>query len=142
MNEAATPRDVRVDQIGFAAELQKQHVDHLKSAVKVRMTGEGLDRVEGDYFEGQLVETSASTVDPGKLLAMYAKDNITRAQLLSCLSVKKEPLAAFLTGEQISAMSTTTGGTPQLRVSRKKGVELKLVDAVKGLGDSIAKPAA
>ena len=138
MPEPLIPRDVRVDQLGFASELQKQHVDNLKSAVKVRMDGEGLTRVEGDYFEGLLVPQDVTSIDPAKLLALYAKDKITRAQLLSCLSVKKEPLAVFLTGGQIAAMSETKPGTPQLRVTRKKGVEVKLVDALKKLGDSIA----
>ena len=141
MSEAAAPaRDFRIDQIGFAGELQKRHVDNLKSAVKVRMTGEGLDLVAGDFFEGRLVATETGVVDPAKLLNLWAKDKITRAQLLSALSVRKEPLAEFLSRGEIEAMSTTAAGSPQLRVTRIKGVELKLVDAVKGLGESLPGP--
>lgn len=132
------PRDVRVDHIGFCNELASKLANDLKSAVKVRMAGEEIDRVRGDYFEGQLVQSTVSTVDPAKLLAMYAKEKITRAQMLSALTVKKEPLAEFLTGAQIDAISESGPGTPQLRITRIKGVELKLVDAVKGLGESIA----
>lgn len=138
MAENVIPRDVRIDQLGFAGELQKQHVDSLKTAVKVRMNDEELDRVRGDYFEGQLVPTVVTTIDPGALLALYSKSKITRAELLSCLSVKKEPLAAFLTGKEIEAMSTKAEGSPQLRVTRIKGVEVGLTTALKGLGDSIA----
>jgi len=135
MSEAANPaaRDVRVDQLGIAAELQKQHVDNLTSAVKVRMTGEGLDTVEGDYFVGQLVETTVTTIDPGKLLALYTKDKISRAQLLSALTVNKEPLKKFLSGGEIEKLGTTTAGTPQLRVTRMTPTPFKLVDALKGL---------
>ena len=140
MSEAATalPRDVRVDHIGFCNELATKLANDLKSAVKVRMDNDELTRVTGDYFEGQLVRSTVSVVDPAKLLALWSKDKITRAQLLSALCVKKEPLAQFLTGAQIDAISETSPGTPQLRVTRIKGVELKLVDAVKNLGESIA----
>lgn len=130
---AAVPRDVRVDQIGFVNELVSQHANNLKTALKVRMDNDSIERVRGDVFEGLLVSTFVSTVPPAKLLALYEKDKITRAQFLSALSVRKEPLEAFLSGDEIRRISETTPGNPQLRVNRIKGVELKLVDAVKGL---------
>jgi hypothetical protein len=110
---AALPRDVRVDQIWFVNELQKHHVDDLKSAVKVRMTGDGLERVEGDFFEGLLVTPTESTVDPAKLLNLYARDKITRAEMISVLSVRKEPLAKVLSGAEIAAMDESKGRTNQ-----------------------------
>ena len=135
----APARDVRVDQIGFVGELQKRHADLLKTRVKCRMLEEELDVVRGEYFQGLFVKTTETTVDPAKLLALYDAGRISRANFLSAIKVVKEPLSAFLTGDQVEKMSTTAVGSPALRVTRLQGVEVALVDALKQLGSSIPR---
>lgn len=133
-------RDQRVDPIGFVKELQDQHADGLKQAVKGRMEAGDLERVRGDFFEGLLVRPNAAPVDPSDLLRLYERKSITREELCSALSVKKEPLAEFLTQRQIDKLAGEgTPATPRLCVSRIKGVEVTLVEAMIGLSESLPK---
>ncbi len=133
---ATVSRDARVDTLGFC-NLVQHFADDLKSDIKVRMTSDGIDRVAGDFFEALLTQPVESTVDPAKLLKLFEGEKITRAQLLSALSVRKEPLKKFLSGDQIEKMSDAARGTPRLNVTRIKDVDVKLVDAVKALARAI-----
>jgi hypothetical protein len=81
-------RDVRIDQMGFVAELVKQHADVLKTKVKVRMLDDEIDRVTGDYFEGLLVRGKTRTLDPKKLFKLVKSKQITEEQFLGAVSVK------------------------------------------------------
>ena len=136
--ERASARDVRVDQIGFVGELQKHFADDLKTAVKAKMSGDGLQHVEGDYFDGLLVDGyDVQTIDPAKFLKLYEDGKIKRAEFLSALKIANKPAAEFLSGKEIDRISTTAAGQSQLRVTRKKGVEIKLTDAVRGLGKEL-----
>lgn len=119
--QAPPRRDVRVDQIGFCKELERRHADTLIAAVKLKMAAEVVERVEGDYFTGLLVGGTVRTVDPAALLKLLTKEKITVAQFLSAISVQIKP------------------ATPKLVVARKKGVEILLVDALKGLGTAIGE---
>jgi hypothetical protein len=136
---AALPRDVRVDPMGFIAELQKRHGDNLKTKVKVRMLNDEIDRVAGDFFEGLLVQGQTRTVDPKKMLAKFKAGEVSEKDLLSCLSVRREAALEFMSERELDAISTIGSAQPALRVTRKKGVELELVKAVNGLGESIGR---
>jgi hypothetical protein len=131
---AAIPRDIRVDQIGFVAELQKLYADHLKTLVKDRMGRESIARVEGDFYEGLLISGgSVSVADPAKFLRLYESKRITRKEFLSALAVRNEPAKQFLSLDELDAISERQPASPALRVSKKKQVEVKLVDAVKSI---------
>lgn len=135
-------RDVRVDQIGFCNELEKRYAKTLIASVKLKMAADVVEKVQGDYFEGLLVRAMERTVDPANLLKLLTQKKITVAQFLSAITVQIKPCTAFLSGDQINAMSDSAPATPKLLITRKKGVEILLVDVVKGLGAAIgeAKP--
>jgi hypothetical protein len=127
-------RDVRVDQIGYVAQLVKAHADDLKTQVKLRMVANSLDRCRGDLFEGLLVQGQTSTVDAAQLVELYSARKITREQLASCLTVNKEKAGAFLSRDQLAAISSPpAAANPQLRVSIIKGVVCPPADALAGI---------
>jgi hypothetical protein len=130
-------RDVRIDQMGFVAELVKQHADVLKTKVKVRMLEDEIDRVTGDYFEGLLVRGKTRTLDPKKLFKLVKSKQITEEQFLGAISVKLPAAEQLLSGNDMAKLCDETDASPQLRASRIKGVELKLVQVVQGLASSI-----
>ena len=140
MSDTATaklPRDKRADLLGYVNELVRRFADTIKTELKVRMTNEELDRVAGDVFEAVLTRPFESTVDPAKLLKLYDEEKISRAQYLSATRVVKEPLEKFLSGDQIARMSSSAPGTPRLNLKRIGTVEVKLVDAVRALSESV-----
>jgi hypothetical protein len=130
-------REIRVDRIGFANELVKQFADGLKDDVKARMKSEELDVVEGDFFEGKYVQGTVGTVDPVRVFKLIKSGRLKESEFLQCIRVERGKLEEFLSGRDIDALSSFAPSTPQLRVSRKKGVEVKLVDALRGLNQAI-----
>jgi hypothetical protein len=129
-------RDVRVDRIGFAKELDRQYVDDLKDAVKAaHPVG---TRLEGDYFEATVAGTSSTEVAPSGWLRLYEAKAIDRAQFLAGIKVSTTVAKDTLSQRDYKRLATTTEGSPRLNVTRRKGVEVALVDALKGLGTAIS----
>lgn len=137
--QAKLPRDVRVDQIGYVDEVKKQYADDLKTAVKSHMLEDELVRVTGDAFEGLLVQGRERTVPPAKLLRMYEQKKITKAQFLACMKVGNEAADKLLGKAAVARMSKFEDAPPKLCVTRIKGVEITLVDALKQLNKT-ARP--
>ena len=125
--------DHRADQIGFVNELQRLHADRLKSALKCRMLDNELTRVCGDYFEGLLVEGTIGTVDPKKLFKMLQAGEISEKDFLGCVKVNREAALKIVAERDLDKLSTFVDATPSLRVTRIKGVNLELVEALNGL---------
>ena len=130
-------RDVRIDQMGFVAELVKHHADVLKTKVKVRMLEDETHRVTGDFFEGLLVKGKTRTLDPKKLFKLVKSKQITEEQFLGAVTVKLPAAEQLLSGNEMAKLCDEADASPSLRVTRCKGVELKLVDVVQGLAKSI-----
>ena len=130
-------RDVRVDQLGFVGELTKRHSDPLKTAIKLAMANKAADRCRGDFFAGLLVTPQKSEIDPGAFLRKFEKGEITRAQFVACLTIRRKPAEEYFSGQALDSMSRDLPSTPSLTVTRLKGVEPTLVDAVRELGASI-----
>lgn len=133
------PRDARIDHIGFVTELQKQFVEPLKGDVKGRMLANDAREVQGDFFTAQLagVGSSVGTLDPVKVFRRVKQGLLTEAQFLECCRIERGKLEEYVSGKDLDRMTEFVPATPQLRITRKKGVELKLVDALKGLGSAI-----
>lgn len=138
---APTPRDVRVDQIGFANELKKHFIDDLKTSVKTRMMTTGTDRCQGDFFEALLADGMRSTIDPVRFFKLFQQKKITKKQFLSAISVGSDAAKAFLSLAAVAEISSSVP-VQSLTVTRKKDVQIELVDAVSTLGAAIAKNAA
>jgi hypothetical protein len=141
MSQAATasaaapvPRDVRVDYIGLINELVRQFGDDQKSLVKGRMIDQELDVVEGNLFSGKLVKGTVGTIDPAKFYRKVKRGEITEAQFVECISVKRGTAEQYVSGKDLDRMSEFVAATPKLCVTRKPGLELGLVDVVKALG--------
>lgn len=131
-------RDVRVDQIGFVNELQTKYVDPIKKAVKARMLERASQLAAGDFFEGKLVTGGVvGTLDPRKVFRLVKNGKLTESQFLDCVKVERGKLEEFVSGKDLDRMSEFLPATPQLRVTRIKGVEVTLVDAIKALGKDL-----
>jgi hypothetical protein len=131
---SACVRDIRIDQLGFAGELERSlFLKNLRATAKQNLQDKGVERAEGDYFAALLVESERATTDPDKLLRLYERGKISRAQLVSALSVTREPCKKFLSLDDLAKISTTEPATSRLTVTRKKGVQIELVDMVKTL---------
>lgn len=134
--ERAVGNDRRVDQIGYVAELVKQFADPAKAALKLRMAQREIDLAEGSKFQALLVAgVSIGVVDPARLLKLYETKQITRQQFLSAITVRNEPCRQFLSRDAIDAISAQKPAEPRLTVSRRKGVEISLVEAVRELAE-------
>lgn len=135
--ERTSRRDARVDHVGFCNELVKHFAEPTKVAVKNRLLERELDLAEGDFFEGLLIRTCSSVIDPGKLLRLFEKRQITREQFVSAISVRREAAKDFLPGIELAEISEEMPAIASLRITRRKGVEVKLADALRGLGEVI-----
>jgi hypothetical protein len=134
--ERAVGNDRRVDQIGYVAELVKQFAEPAKAALKLRMAQREIDLAEGSKFQALLVGGgSIGVVDPARLLKLYEGKQITRQQFLSAITVRNEPCRQFLSRDAIDAISAQKPAEPRLTVSRRKGVEISLVEAVRELAE-------
>ena len=131
-------RDVRIDQLGFVAELDKSFADPLRDKVKEDLIAKSIERAAGDSFEGLIVKSDSYTVDAAKFLDLYEAGFISRAQLISAIKVNRTPAQQFLSLEKLASISLVTPATPQLRVSRIKGVEVKLITAVERIAKAVA----
>ncbi len=136
-DEIEIPRDVRVDQICFANELWTKHVEKINAAVKGRMIERGMERVQGDIAEAVLSGGSAREIEADKFLRLYEKGKIKRKDFITAIAVKIGPSEQFLSANDIDAICIRTKRAPSLTVKRKTGVEIKLVQALEGLGAAI-----
>jgi hypothetical protein len=132
-------RDVRVDHVGFVDELDKHFGKPTREAIKQRMKEGKLDLSEADFFEGLLVESNTSTIDPAKFFNLFCKGRMKKAEFLSAISIGKKAASVFMSQKEIDAISASEPATPKLMISRRKGAEIKLVDAVRGLASAIGE---
>jgi hypothetical protein len=138
---AAVVRDVRVDRIGFVNELVKNYADALKTGVKVAMLDKSAERAAGDYFDALLVQGSTRTIDPKDLYKLLKSGAINEKQFCSAVTVKLDACGEFLSRDQIARLADERPSSPQLRITRKKGVSIGLVEAIKAVSDAIAAAA-
>lgn len=131
-------RESRLDQLGMVNELVKQYFDPLNDAVKKTLKTKGVKHAVADHFEGKLVDASPESIDPGKFLKLYEDGRLKRHELLKCLSIHKKAATEFLSGKEISAISKPLAPFCALYVTRIKGVEIELVDAVKSIAAAVA----
>lgn len=139
-NEAKTGprRDVRVDRIGFVGELMKQYIDGdhgLKAKVKGEL--EAGQSAEGDYFVGRLDAAVAAEISASGVYKLHKQGKLSEAELIEMISVKSTVAKEKIDPKTLKRLTRTYEGTPRLTITRKKGVEIKLVDAVRGLSSAI-----
>jgi hypothetical protein len=133
------PRDVRVDHLGFVGELADEFAKPLRDRVKTDLEERGTPRVSGDAFQGLLVMVRSSWIDADKFLRLYERKKMSRAQFLAAISVKKEPALQVLSGQDLAAITSEGNATPSLRVTRIKGVEVSLIEAVKTIAAAVGQ---
>jgi hypothetical protein len=139
---ADSAMNARIDQLGFVNELVKRFSDPLKDQIKWEMTQAAADRAAGLRFEALLVRGTSSLVDPAKFLQLYERGKLSRAQFVSAIRVQRDAALDALSRDALDAISTATPSSPALRVTRIKGVEIVLIDAVRAIADAIhAAPA-
>ena len=138
MDEAKIPFDKRIDQIGMAAELQKNFADALKSSVKVTMLEKSAERAEGDFFDAVITTSTSRSIDPEDLFRLLKQEKITSKQFLSALKVNVDKCEEFLSRVDVEKLATRGAPTTTLRISRKKGVTVALVDCLKAIGSAIS----
>lgn len=137
--ERPAQRDIRIDRIIFVKELidkyQKPLIDQVKEG---RFDG---DRVEGDYAEGLIVETESTVIDIPGFIKLWKKKVISDDQFERAISVSPTEAQKILSENDLKKISTKKPGSKVLRPTRKKGVQMELIDAVKSLSDEILSPA-
>jgi hypothetical protein len=136
-NDRKRGRDIRADHVGFSNEIGKSFADPIKTAVKARMEADALDIVEGDFFEGLLVTGTRGMIDPAKVFRLIKKGELTESQFLECISVNREKLSEYLGGKEVDRLSDFTPASPQLRITRRKGVEVTLANAIRTIGSNL-----
>lgn len=133
-------RDINIDRIGYVNELVSQFVNDAKTKLKNKFLLSDTKTGEGDQFTATFISGGETlSADPAKLLKMHEAGKITTKQLVSALRVNNEAAAVFLSKEQLRKISTASPQSPTLRITRKKGVQIQLVDALKGLNAAIAE---
>ena len=125
-----------IDQIGFLKELEDQRGKPLKDAVKNHMSAAEKDDFDAEYFDAKLVHGTVQTVDPARFFRLWKRGVIKDADFLACITVQRGKANEFMSDRDLDAISDARD-TTSLRVTRKKGVEVKLVDALKGVADGI-----
>lgn len=130
--------DVRIDRIGFAKELEDHFTEPLRQAVK--KSHEAGVRLEADFFTG-LVEQPApkSTVAAEDWFKLFKDGKIDRVQFIEGISVSVAVARRVLDEKTFEKVVTTPSepASKVLYVRRKKSIQVQLVDAVRGLNESI-----
>lgn len=135
--ERKTCRDTRVDHIGFVKELDKHFASPINDVVKAKLGSEGIDLAVGDFFQGLYLPGYRRMIDPDRFLRLYDKGKITRAQLVSVMTINRKTASEFLSGNALDDLSVPLPDAPSLTITRKKNVELPLVEVIKALGPLI-----
>ena len=133
------PRDVRIDTIGFAAELDRQLIKELRADVKARMTENDTVEARGDAFRAVMAATTSTKIDAKALYRMVKAGAISEKDFVSAISVTVTPLKKFLAEKDIARISEQVTGTPQLSVKRIEEVEVDLVACLRGLNQAAEK---
>ena len=68
--------------------------------------------------------------DADLFLTMYEQGQITRAQLVASITIKRDAALEFVSREALADISHTKPMPAQLRITRKKGIEPSLVQAI------------
>jgi ABC-type phosphate transport system ATPase subunit len=130
-------KDVRVDQVGYAAEIVKQHADVLKTKVKVKMLEDEVARVHGNAFEGLLIGSRKRSLDPRKLFKLVKANAITEAQFLGAVTVNLDAAKQLLSGNDLNRLCDEGGESHSLRVTLIKDCKVSPVEALRGLTAAI-----
>jgi hypothetical protein len=130
-------RDVRIDRIGFVNELVKYFADPLKEKVKADHPGKAL--LTADYFDAIITTPNETHIPLEKWFALFDAGTIDRKQFMEGLKVSTTVAGKVLDEKTFKRVSKTAPGSRQLRITRKKGVEVKLVDAVRHLDFEITE---
>lgn len=136
-------RDAHIDQIGLIEELKRKHAEKLRVQLKARLlqsVGEnGCARAEADRFEALLVTgLSSARIVPKKFFGLLKSQTITEADFISCLSVSREKAMNLLGSKLLDPISKKFNQPDRLAITRKKGVEFDLVEAVRKLAAEMA----
>lgn len=138
--EIVVGRDARVDHAGFCGELDATFNKPLRGKIKDSMLGKKLDLAEADYFQGVLISGWSSDVDKVKFLEAFEKGEISKKDFLAAIEVKKGVCKEFIAPRRLNELCHKPTRYESLRIERKKGVEIKLVDAAEGIARAIAPP--
>lgn len=130
--------DARIDQLGFAKELDRHFTEPLNGEVKQALLARSIDRATGDHFEAVLVTPTETTVDADKFLKLYEKKAISRAQFLAAIAIRKKQALIAVSGDDLAKISVVEPGSPRLSVPRIKGFEPTLADCIASLAAAIA----
>ena len=135
--------------LGFVQELVKQWIELKPGGMKARVKADMQvgEAVEGDFFFARLDASSETEISVSAVLKLYEQQAISRSELVESLSVRNEPARKILPPKTIQRISRTFVGTARLVVSRKDGVEIGLIEAVRRISGVLsagaeAKPTA
>lgn len=135
-------RDDRIDELGVVNELWDHFDDEVKPLVKTHLKEMGAKRGRGEFFEGLLAggEHPGRAINPAKFLKLFQKGDISRKEFLSALRISIETAGQFLPEKKLNSIcDKLPAPEPSLTVSRIKGTDFNLLEAVKNIAKSIEK---
>jgi hypothetical protein len=132
-------RDTRIDQIGFAKELQEQYIDDLKRDVKISLMELNIVVADGEFFSALLTTPNKGETDTKKFYKLVRLGLISEKQFLDCVTVVRTAAGKILAKPVLEKMTTWTPGAPSLSVKRKIGVDVALVQALTALSSCSAE---
>lgn len=115
--------------------------DGLKAKVKATLTAKGAQFAESDLVVAALRAGAAKRrIDPKALYALVKAKKLTIEQFLSCITVSREPLEQYLSGDQIEQISIP-GKTPEpsLFTEFREGVQLDIDELAESLAGAVAR---
>ena len=85
-----------------------------------------------------LVTGESGYTDAKRLFKKVATGQITEKQFLDCISVKRAEAKKLLGEIELNKMTVFTPSSPRLNIKRKKGAEVSLIEALKGINAALA----
>jgi hypothetical protein len=141
---ASIVTDNRLTLIRVISTLYERLVDSdgsMKSKVKQTMLDKQASFAESDLVIAALrAGSSRSTIDARKLYGLVKSGRLKLTQFLECVSVVQKPLKTYLTGEEITKLSTVgPAAEPSLVTEFKEGVQLDVDELAMTLAGAISK---
>ncbi len=131
---AAAGIDRRIDQIGFINEIVRQYIEGdggIKAQLKAALERRG--ELRGEYFLARLDQAQGRGIEAIHILRLLARGRITQAQAADMFTVRMSVADEVLDAATRHRLTTITPLSPRLVIQRLPGVQVELVEAIRGL---------
>ena len=92
---------------------------------------------QSDLAVARMQDSSRSVINPRKLHELVKARKLTIDQFLDAVSVRKEPLKEFLSGQEIEAISSDIDAEPSLVTEFKPGIHVECQPLAEALVEAL-----